>query len=339
MKPDFHQSLIVVDGHSGCGLTPDYVPRLKRSGIDLYSVTIGFMKNARNTLDDMAALYATLDVTAEDVTLVTSAAEVDEAVKSGKIGVIMEFENTFPLDGDLHMVDIFYRLGLRQMQLTYMERNLVGDGCSERTDAGLSDFGIQVIERMNKLGIVISLSHTGKRTCMEAIKVSEAPVIFSHSNARALCDHPRNIDDEEIEAVARTGGIVGICAIGNYLRAGSSPANPSTIEDFMDHVDYVVRLVGIDHVGLGLDFLEVEEEFTKNGVMSVRNLPPERYNRVFKPEFIPPIETWHCAQGLESVVQMPDLTRGLLSRGYSEADVAKIMGDNFLRVYRQVWGG
>jgi membrane dipeptidase len=338
MNSNLHDSLLVIDGHSGSGLLPEYVPLLKNGGVDAYSVAIGWMKNARNTLDDMAFLYATLEATADDVTLVTSAAEIEAAAQAGKIGVIMEFENTLPLDGDLHMIDIFCRLGLRIMQLTYQERNLVGDGCTERTDAGLSDFGIQVIERMNRLGIVVSLSHTGKRTCMEAIEVSQAPVIFSHSNPRALCDHPRNIGDEEIEAVARKGGVVGICAIGNYLRADSTPENPSTIEDYMDHVDYVVRLVGIDHVGIGLDLVEFEEAFTKHGVMSVRNLPPERYNRIFKPAYIPPIETWNCARGLESVAQLPNLTQGLLGRGYSEAGVAKIMGGNFLRVFREVWG-
>ena len=339
MNRNFHDELLVIDAHTGSGLMPEYVPLLKKGGVDAYCLPIGWMKNARNTLDDMGVLYATLEATADDVTLVTSAAEIEEAVQAGKIGVIMEFENTLPLDGDLHMVGIFHRLGLRMMQLTYQERNLVGDGCTERTDAGLSDFGIQVIEKMNELGIVISLSHTGKRTCMEAMEVSQAPVVYSHSNALALNDHCRNIDDEQIEAVARKGGVVGVNPIDRFLRTDSAPENPVTIEDMLDHVDYMVRLVGSDHVGIGLDLMEFEEAFSKKGVMSSRNFPPERYERIFKPEFKPPGVVLGYAKGLESVAQLPNLTQGLLARGYSEEDVAKIMGGNFLRVFREVWGG
>ncbi len=344
MKPGFHHELLVIDGHTGNGLTPELVPLLKKGGLDAYCLPIGWMKNARNTLDDIAFLYSMLEATSEDTTLISQAAEIEALSQTGKIGIIMEFENTFPLDGDLHMIDIFHRLGLRVMQLTYNERNLVGDGCTERTDAGLSDFGIQVVERMNELGVVISLSHTGKRTCMETMEISQAPVVYSHSNPQALCKHPRNIDDEEIEAMAKMGGVMGICPYGMFIKDNPSEENPATIEDFIDHVDYVVNLVGVDHVGIGLDSGENLLAFTSGGVMSDRGFPPERHNRIFKPEFWPEIETWDESwffrvKGMESVTLLPDLTERLLARGYSEGDVAKIMGRNFLRVFRQIWGG
>jgi len=344
MKPGFHHDLLVIDGHTGSGLTPEYVPLLKKGGMDAYCLPIGWMKNARNTLDDIAFLYSMLEATSEDTMLISQASEIEELSQVGKIGIIMEFENTFPLDGDLHMIDIFHRLGLRVMQLTYNERNLVGDGCTERSDAGLSDFGIQVVERMNELGIVISLSHTGKRTCMETMEISQAPVVFSHSNPQALCKHPRNIDDEEIEAVANLGGVVGICPYGMFLKDDLSEDDPATVEDFINHVDYVVNLVGVDHVGIGLDSSENLLAFTAGGVMSDRSFPPERHNRIFKPEYWPNIKNWENswsfrAKGMESVAQLPDLSEGLLARGYGEDEVAKIMGRNFLRVFKQVWGG
>ena len=338
MSRALHDELLVIDGHSGCGFTASYVPALRQGGIDAYCCAIGWMKNARNTLDDMAALYASLEQAAGDVALVTSAAELQATAAAGKIGIIIEFENTLPLDGDLHMVDIFYRLGLRVMQLTYNERNLVADGCTERTDAGLSDFGLQVIERMNKLGILVSLSHTGKRSCMEALEASSAPCVYSHSNPLAFCNHPRNIDDEQIVAVARKGGLVGICAIGSFLRLGSTPANPSTIEDYLDCVDYVAQLAGVEHVGLGLDLVDNEDEFSRQGVMTWRNFPPERASRIFKPAFIPPAETWHTARGLGTAAEVSNLTAGLLARGYSRNDIALIMGGNWLRVFKQAWG-
>jgi membrane dipeptidase len=336
MSTDAHEFL-VIDSHSSSGLVPDYVPLLKQGGVGAYGCPIGWMKSARNTLDDIAFLYAQLEATAQETTLVTSAAEIEAAVKAGKIGVILTFENTLPLDGDLHMVDLFYRLGLRLMQLTYNERNLVGDGCTERTDAGLSDFGVQVVERMNKLGMVVSLSHTGKRTCLDAMEVSQAPVVFTHSNARALCNHPRNIDDELIEAVARKGGVIGVNAIVRFVRAGATAENPVTIDDVLNHADYLVQRAGIDHVGLGLDLMEFWDAFTATGVMSERSWPPERMARIFKPAF----GTWAApdrVQGLASVIDIPNLIEGLVHRGYSREAVTKILGGNFLRVFRDVWG-
>jgi len=338
MTRTFHDDLLVIDGHGGCGFTASYAPALRKGGIDAYCCAIGWMKSARNTLDDIAALYASLEQAADAAALVTSVAELQATVAAGKVGVIMEFENTLPLDGDLHMVDIFYRLGLRVMQLTYNERNLVADGCTERTDAGLSDFGLQVIERMNRLGILVSLSHTGKHSCMEALEASSAPCVYSHSNPLAFCNHPRNIDDEQIRAVARKGGLVGICAIGMFLRLNSTAANPSTVEDYLDCVDHVARLAGVEHVGLGLDLIDNEEEFSRQGVMSWRNFPPERSNRIFKPQFIPPADVWHTARGLEKISDMPNVTAGLLRRGYSKSDIALIMGGNWLRVFKQAWG-
>lgn len=328
---------LVIDSHSSSGLVPDFVPLAKQGGVNAYGCPIGWMKSARNTLDDIAFLYSQLEATAQDTALVTSVAEIEAAVQAGKIGVILTFENTLPLDGDVHMVDIFYRLGLRVMQLTYNERNLVGDGCTERTDAGLSDFGVQVIERMNKLGIVVSLSHTGKRTCLDAIAVSQAPVVFTHSNALALCNHPRNIDDDLIEALARTGGVIGVAAIPRFIRSGGTRENPVTIDDLLDHVDYLVGRAGIDHVGIGLDLLEFWDTFTATGVMSTQSWPPERAARIVKPSF-GTLASPERVRGLASVAEIPNLTQGLLDRGYSRDAVEKIMGGNFLRVFHQIWG-
>ncbi|MDP9336922.1 MAG: dipeptidase, partial [Actinomycetota bacterium] len=207
--------------------------------------------------------------------------------------------------------------------LCYNQRNFVGDGCSERTDAGLSDFGIAVVKELNRQGIVIDLSHTGYTTTMEAIEFSERPPVFSHANVRSLCESRRNVKDDQILAVARKGGLVGINAFPAFLRRGSIP----TLNDFLDHVDYVAHLVGPEHVALGLDFSGPGSPSAyANSVRALR----------WKPDDYPPPPYIYPA-GLEDPSKLPYVTAGLLQRSYSQDEVRMILGGNWVRVFRAVW--
>jgi membrane dipeptidase len=205
-----------------------------------------------------------------------------------------------------------------------MERNLVGDGCLERTDCGLSGFGLEVIEEINRLGILIDLSHVGYRTTMEAIEASKKPVAFTHANPRALCDHPRNKTDEQIKALVKKGGVIGANVYPPFLAAGSK----ATMKDVIEVIDYLVKLAGIDHVAIGTDFTEgqPDEYFaymvtgrSKKGPAMKLELP------IINPE------------GIRNAADFPNLTRALLGHGYSESDVKKIMGENWLRLFSEVW--
>jgi membrane dipeptidase len=249
---------------------------------------------------------------------VTAAEHVYQAKREGKLGVGFHFQNSRPVEHDLGNLRLLHRLGLRVMQLTYNEKNQVGDGATERTDGGLSKFGLRLIEEMNRLGIVVDCSHVGHRTTMEAMEASRAPVVFSHSNAWAVHNSKRNIKDDQIKACARTGGVIGMNGFPGFVHKD----HPATLEQFLDHVDYIARLVGTDHIGLGLDYSQST---------------PEAYKRWgYEPDTYP-MPPWKYPTGVHEVSLLPNFTAGLKKRGYADADVRKMLGENFIRVFKAVW--
>ena len=174
--------------------------------------------------------------------------DFDQFPVSGKLGVIIHFQNTLPLGDDLANYERFYRQGLRMVQICYNRTNLVGDGCLEPGDGPLSSFGREVIREMNRLGMVVDLSHTGRRTTMDAMRASSTPPVFSHSNPKGLCSNRRNIDDEQIKAVADVGGLIGINAYPAFVKQGGKGA---TVADLVDHIDYLVDLIDLTMSGWG----------------------------------------------------------------------------------------
>jgi membrane dipeptidase len=252
--------------------------------------------------------------------LAKNASEIIDAKKEGKIAILFAFQNTAPVENDLNLLYVFRQLGVTTMQITYNERNLAGDGCTERTDCGLSDFGVDMIKEMNRLKIAIDLSHVGRTTTKDVLAVTKAPVFCTHAGAYQITPNPRNKTDEELRAIARTGGLVGGLSLGAFL--SKNPQDKITIEDFLNHIDHFVKVIGVDHVGFGLDFSE--------------NTKPTDY-----PTHKPISDSgwpWYYAKGLQSVSDIPNITRGLLSRRYSDADIEKILGNNFLRVFGQITG-
>ena len=306
--------------------------RAAAGGYTYLSLTVGDdqvdLAGAIRTIAKERAYFLAND---DKYVLVETAADVLQAKKDGKIAVSFHFQGTLPMDYDVHMVEIYYRLGVRHMLMVYNMKNYVGDGCLERTDGGLSRFGVRLIEEMNRVGMIVDASHTGHRTTMDMFEVSEHPVIFSHANPRALWDHPRNILDDQIKACAATGGVTGIAGVGVFMGD-----NDASIDMVMRHVDHIAELVGPQHVGLGTDFIEEAER---------RALPP---GTIFNPKDVH--EEAHLkASGGKSrgpswdkidyfaPEQVPQLTEAMLKHGYSEADVRGVLGENLLRVARQVW--
>ena len=296
------------------------LPELRRGGVTCAVGTVASIEGSRETLHAIAAWFPTLRERCGDLCLATTAADIEAAKRAGKVAVVLQFQGGTPLDYNANLVEAFYRLGVRVIQLTYNERNPLGDGCTERTDAGLSDLGVQVIAEMNRLGVAVDLSHVGYRTSMEAIEASAAPVIFSHSNARAVCDSARNLTDDQMRAAAARGGVIGVNAFPAFVARHQAP----TVEHLLDHIEYMVRVVGDDHVGLGFDFSrETEEDY-----------------KYFKyKEDVYPKPPWVYPAGIDGFAKIPNVTRGLVARGYSDDAIRKILGGNFLRIFRQVWGG
>jgi membrane dipeptidase len=262
---------------------------------------------------------------------VLTAEDVWRAKREGKLGIIFHFQNTDPVEDNLALLRVYHRLGVRLIQLTYNRKNRVGDGCEERTDCGLSRFGVQLIQEMNRLGIIVDLSHTGYRTTMEAIEIAGAPPIFSHSNCKAVCDSPRNLTDEQIRAVAARGGVIGINGFPSFVAKATRP----TLEHFIAHIEHIAELVGPEHVGLALDYYE--------GMAGVAT--PERAQALYADHLASGIWTaesypappWHYPEGLELPSGFPQLTEALVARGYKHDEIKKILGENFLRVFQQVW--
>jgi membrane dipeptidase len=249
---------------------------------------------------------------------------IDAAKSSGKIGIILGVQNSehFRTVDD---VDYFYELGQRISLLTYNSRNLIGNGSTERRDDGISDFGVRIVERMNKVGMAVDVAHCGDRTTLDAFEISKTPVLITHSNCRALNpNHPRCKTDEAIRKMAAKGGVMGITGVRNFVSA----KEPTTIELLLDHYDYVAKLVGVEHVGIGSDIdLDGYDALPPDYVAWLRAQYKASYALRDKMD----------TDGVNHYKRMFDLTDGLIRRGYSDDNIALILGGNFRRVLGQIW--
>ena len=270
-------------------------------------------------VDEIALMLADMARQGEGVVKIARADDILAARQRGAIGFLPTVEH-LAMGAHLHRIDVLYGLGVRLAGLTYSRRAVVGDGQFERTDCGLSDLGIAAVERMNDLGMVVDLSHAGTRTALEAIERSRAPVVFSHNAARAVWPTPRTRGDEELVACADKGGLICVTAVPNSL----SDAPDQDINCVLDHYDYLVKLVGIDHVGIGTDTLvgdHVGFHKTAMGRDAARREFPAPY-----------------LSGLESPADGKNIIRGLIARGYEDDAIRKIAGQNALDLLRRVIG-
>ncbi len=319
-----HKESIIIDGLNISLWDEDTFLRLRRGGLTAINATVAVLENFRQTVQNISAWYRRFEQYTDLIMPVRSVADIYKAKELGKAGIIFGFQNTSPIEEDLHLLSIFKELGVRVIQLVYFERNFVGDGSTERTNCGLSQFGIEVIEEMNRLGILIDLSHVGDQTTCEAIEFSEQPVTFSHANPRSLCPHPRNKTDEQLKFLASKGGVVGANIYPPFLPRGYD----STLDDFVDVIDYLVELVGIDHVAIGSDLTEGQPwqffEWIYRGRCKKKMAMTIQWPLVYP-------------EGFQSAADFPNVTRKLIARGYEFESVKKIVGGNLLRLYGEVW--
>ena len=326
---------IVIDDLSGFEPKPSLpgggFSIIKESGITMIGPTLGDVEPGDAYTTSVASISKMLKQIAtypDRMMLIRGPNDVEQAKKQGKLGVLINFQNSAAIGLDLKNLDTFYDMGLRQIQLTFNWRNWVGDGCTERTQAGLSYFGVDMVHRMNELGMLVDVSHTGYQSTLDAIEVSKGPIVFSHTNCKTVCDHPRNKTDDQIKALAAKGGVMGLTCFNWFV----SNKAVSTLDDLLDHYDYMMKLVGADHIGIGSDFnvaawagrapdAEWEQHMRLYG---------EREAKVLKSRFPPYIDAVNGPQRYHVIAQ------GLRKRGFSTGDIEKILGLNFLRVYKQV---
>lgn len=305
--------------------TPDYVaterilPRFHRAGVDLISLTVmGPERDLAGTIAHVAEVSRTLDRRG-DIVRCGSVAEIDAARAAGRLAVIYNLQETKHFDAGLGLVGLFHALGVRHALLAYNSRNRVGDGCAERTDAGLSRWGVEVVGEMNRVGMLVDGTHSGHRTTMEAMEVATAPFVFSHCNAHAVVPHYRNIRDDQIRACAATGGVIGVNGLGEFLDDAEA-----TSASMFRHVDHVAQLVGPAHVGLGLDFVLNVGRFW-DWVEAYPHMWPES----------PGIARRRAAFAQpEQVLELAEL---MLRANWPEADVRGVLGLNWRRVCEAVW--
>lgn len=318
---------LVWDDHSGFNPTPGYnlehLEDWRQAGVDYLSIDVGYdVIEWTQAVSNLGSYITWLEQRPDRFLLVRRADDVLEAKRTGRMAITFDLEGMGALNGDVSLVSLYYRLGVRQMLTAYNRNNLAGGGCHDK-DTGLTSFGRRVIAEMNRVGMLVDCSHTGYRTTMDIMEMATQPVIFSHSNPKALRSHGRNITDDQIRACARTGGVIGVTGLGYYL-----PDRASGAEALADCVTYVRDLVGADHVGLGLDYSPADPA----------TAPETDALFAAHADFWPPADyaaPWPMQDAAPGVfIQLATL---LPERGWPSADVRKLLGENFLRVARAVW--
>ena len=324
-----------IDSQIDISLTASELNDVRSSGVTVVNLTIdavgSYAKDYDRAIRAIAYWDAQIAAHPDLLTLIRHAGEIEEAKLSGRLGLIYGFQDATPLGEDLGRVDIFRNLGLRIFQLTYNRRNLVGDGCLEPGNAGLSKFGRELVARLNERHALVDLSHAGERTTLEAIEASKAPIAISHTGCAALVPNPRNKTDNELRKLSDKGGYVGIYLMP-FLRSQGQPM----ADDLIRHIDHAVDICGEDHVGIGTD-----------GSISSIPLTPE-YKKAFADEITERRRLGISAPGEDPNVYtfVPDLNTPdrfariadlLSARQYSDARIEKILGGNFARLLHEVW--
>ena len=327
-----YEDALVWDAHAGFELTHERdletLSIWRDAGVDYLSVNVGYdVRDWRATVKNLALARRWVAAKA-DIDLVGTVDELDRAWAAGHMAVTFDIEGMCALDGSVDMVRLYHDLGVRQMVFAYNLNNAAGGGCHDE-DTGLTDFGRAVICEMNDVGMFVDCSHTGYRTTMEAMAVSEAPVIFSHSNPRALRDHERNIHDDQALACAATGGVVGVNGIGLFL--GEDDISSATMAK---HILHYIDLIGAKHVGIGIDYFH-----DTSGDPGAED-DGDDFNATLggNTDFWPPAQYPGGAVRCAAPSQMREVAAELLAQGVPSGEVQGILGGNFKRVAAQVWG-
>ncbi|MEZ5833241.1 MAG: membrane dipeptidase [Dongiaceae bacterium] len=318
-----YKKALVWDDHSGFdphgGADLSNLEIWRKSGVHYLSVNVGYdVVDWQATIKTLARFRTWLQTHPKKFAQVKTTADIKRARKDGKLAVAFDLEGMNSLNGDVNMVGLYYDLGVRQMLFAYNLNNLAGGGCHDG-NIGLTPFGRAVIKEMNRVGMLVDCSHTAYRTTMDAMEVSEAPVIFSHSCAKALRNHGRNIVDEQIKACARTGGVVGVTGVSMFLGE-----NDISSETFVNHIAHMADLVGAEHVGIALDYAfdagDVDEMVEANQAYWP---PNEDYGR-WPTSYVPPN-------------QLREITETMVKRGFRDKEILGVLGGNFMRVASEVW--
>jgi len=345
-----HQNAVVVEGHSDIlvdvvvrqrrgeknVIREVFLPRMKKGGVRFSVLAVGgdhssfvsgteYPSHAFAAIQNIDRVIMEAEDSGGEFFIVREKADLD---RRNGIGMILFIEGALPLSGSLHILRTFYRLGLRVLGFAWSWRNEIADGTAEERSSGLSRFGIEVVKEMNRLGMLIDVSHLSDACFYHVLEITKAPVIASHSNARTLCNHPRNLTDDMIKKIAHNGGVVGICFFPHFVTSRPDVS----VDDLIDHLDYIKTLVGMDHISLGPDFLDYRIQYFTGMTGSFASV---QEGSTEGPK--DPASYFRYPKGVEDVTQLPNFTHAMVRRGYSEDEIRKVLGGNLFRVFKEVW--
>lgn len=301
---------------------------LTAGGVCCATVTCGFWANAYEALDSIGKWRDEVRANADLAVLVNDVSDIQKAIATNRVGIVLGFQNTDQFEGRIRFVELFADLGVRVVQLTYNNQNAIGSGCYEASDNGLTRFGREVVSEMNRVGILIDLSHVGPQTTLDAIRVSEKPVAITHSNPASLYPHKRNKSDAILHELAQKGGVLGLTMYPNI-----SGGTDMTMEEWCQMVNWTINLIGIEHVAIGSDKsingTQVDTDWMRVG----------RWTRTYDygagSPSNPDRPTWPT--WFQSPSQYPGIVDALRRSGLSESNLDKLLRENWLRVYDEVF--
>jgi len=319
-----HRDATIIDGLIISRWGPEVFRAMNQGGLTAANCTCSVWEGFTETMKAVAQWKKWFQEHSDVLTQVYKTDDIRRAKREGKVGVVLGFQNTTAFDDHVPFVQVFKELGIGIAQLTYNTANSVGSGCYEGRDGGLTDFGREVVSEMNRVGMLVDLSHVGHKTSEDAILASRKPVAYSHCLPAALKDHPRNKSDAQLKLIADHDGFVGVTMFPPFLARG----NESTIDDYLDAVDHVINVAGEDQVGIGTDFTQGHDDeffhYITHDKGRFRELTD--FGSVVMPE------------GIRQIEDFPNITTAMERRGWAEPRIRKVMGDNWLRLLEEVWG-
>lgn len=321
---ELHDAMLVVDGLQYSHWNRGVLEELRAGGLAAVHVTIAYHELARETLSRIGEWNRRYQVHADLIRPVREISDIRRARDEGRVGIFYGFQNCSPIEDDIDLVEVFRQLGVFVMQLTYNNQSLLGTGCYEEVDSGITRFGRQVIAEMNRVGMLVDMSHSAERSTLEAIELSRRPIVISHANPASFHPARRNKSDAVLRALAESGGLLGFSAYPFHLRGGSD----CTLADYCDMIARTADLMGIEHIGIGTDLCQQQPAEVLTWMRNGRWARELDYGEgsAEQPDW-PTQPDW-----FRNAADFPQLTRGLLAHGFSEDDIARIMGGNWYRI-------
>ena len=319
-----HKDSLIIDGLVISKWSREGFLDMRKGGLTAANCTCSVWEGIRPSLDNVAAWKRMFEAHGDLILQVRTSEDIRRAKQEDKTGIILGWQNTSGIEDRVEYLAIFKELGVHIMQLTYNTQNFVGSGCYETVDSGLSDFGRDVVDEMNRLGILVDLSHVGAKTSDDAIHHSKKPVAYTHCLPSGLKEHQRNKSDEQLKFIADQGGFIGVTMFPAFLRRGTD----STVDDYVEAIDYVINLAGEDCVGFGTDFTQDQSQVWFDWLVHDKG---DGRELIAFGEIINPL-------GLRTLGEYPNLTEAMLTSGWSETKARKVLGEIWLRVLKEVWG-